>query len=169
MSATQQYPWNEVPADERAALVRHIAEQGDEAGFAPEIVAAAKRAARGLTWNEAVEAAMEPTDLDRTLGAPGRIGPDGKVAEWGIVRERAALAYLEAHEGEHARVTYCDPEHVADRERLVYTADGILARKVVTFPTWPGWPRGFVIGTNVIPFAGLSSIRIDGDHSTVVL
>lgn len=172
--------------EEALACARHIAEQGEEAGFGPEVIALAREiegaaTAAPLTWGDAVEAALEPTALDRarvTSGVFGTgeplIGEDGKVADFNIVRERAAQAYCRAHEGRMAEVRYCAPGEVGDRTRLVYHSIGELRTHWVTYPEFvaPGQVRShraLVLGTQVIPFAGITEIRVDGDRSVVTL
>lgn len=135
-----------------------------------------------MTWNEAVDLALEPTDLDRAFATTGPfgtggeiIGENGKVADANRVRERAAKVYLTAHEGEQAEISYCDPNHVDDRSRLVYHSSGRLTRQYVTYPVFhaeTGLARnewGFVVSDKIIPLRGISSIRVEGDNSVVVL
>jgi hypothetical protein len=135
-----------------------------------------------LTWNQAVDLAFEPTPLDLTLqdspifASDRRIGPHGKLTNASLVRERAALAYIRAHEGEMARVTYSDPETVNDNARVVFAATGELKNRLVTFPRFDcedarriKAEKGFILGADVIPLRGVTSIEVESDRATVTL
>lgn len=136
-----------------------------------------------LSWDAAIDAAFVPTDLDRNLDGlkklpwdRQRIGEDGKVCDPLLVRERAAFAYLAAHEGETATVSYVDPAAANESNRYVFRVEGVLTRKVVRYPSFdrenPGVGRtvtGFLVGDGVVPLAGLSSIHVEGDYSVCVL
>lgn len=134
-----------------------------------------------LTWSEAIDQAFEPTDLERALDkhripfTSPIIGEDGKVTGAHRIREKAAHAYLRAHAGEHAVVEYVDPD--SDDEtggRWIHRAEGTLEPNFVAYTQWVGDGQakkveGFVVGRDVIPLAGVSSIRVVGDNSVVVL
>lgn len=133
-----------------------------------------------VTWSEAVDQAMEPTDLDIKFGKGGLfgsgqsvIGEDGKVNDFGLVRARATYSYVEAHEGEEATVDYVDPAHADDKSRLVYRASGVLHRQYVRVPVFTedasAAMEGFIVGNTVVPLKGVSAIRVKGDNSVVVL
>lgn len=133
-----------------------------------------------VKWNEAVDAAFIPTDLDRKLGNGGAFGlgdpvinEDGKVADPNLVRERAAVKYIDAHAGEWVTVTFCDPAHVDDSSRQIFTVHGILHETILEYPTFNDTQarntRGIRVTNFLVPLRGVSSIRIDGDNSTLVL
>lgn len=140
-------------------------------------------AASTLTWLAAVDAAFDPTDLDRSLKTTGlfgtgepRIGADGKIAVARLIRERAALAYMAAHAGETVTVAYADPAHVDDRSRLVYRTSGILGDKTIVFPVFDAERpevirsmQALLVGGVAVPVAGITEIRTADDRSTVTL
>lgn len=141
-----------------------------------------------LTWSDAVETAMKPTDFDRKMDASDLIGRKKRINDEGtelvdpeIIRHRAATAYIEAHEGEEAEVEYINPEIEAQfrasglrqHERAVWRTKGVLTKTYLNAPvfaanTAPQW-RGFVVGGTLIPFNAVSAIRVESDHSIVVL
>lgn len=134
-----------------------------------------------LTWNEAIEQAQEPTDIDRIMGNSGVfgtgdpiIGEDGKVADTDTIRERAVFAYVKAHAGEMVHVTFCDPDTVNLRTRLVYQVVGELKSQYVRCPRFvdgevKGDVKAVIVGDQAIPLHGVSSIATKNDNSVVVL
>lgn len=132
-----------------------------------------------MTWSDAIDLAMEPTDLDRAfdktnwLRQSPRLNAAGtELTDFDLVRERAAFKYIEAHEGEEAEVHYRDPYHETN---LVYRTKGVLRRQYLKVPVFTDDPAvtktmsGFVVGDVVVPLAGVSAIRVEGDRSVVVL
>ena len=131
-----------------------------------------------MTWNDAVEEAMKPTELDLVfenadhflVKSPRLNNAQTEVTDFNLIRERAALAYAKAHEGEEARVSYIDPENAG----LTYTFSDKLTTQVVNVPVFldrgitKSW-RGLVVGNAVVPLAGVASMRVAGDDSVVVL
>lgn len=142
-----------------------------------------------LTWDAAVDAAMEPTDFDRaihtdqaTILSDDRIGDDGKLIRPDLIRERAAKAYIMAHEGERAQVRYTNPNHPEGHpewcSRAIYTAIGVLSRTYVRYTEFsPDADSlgngnrsryGFVVGDTVVPFEGVCAINVEGQFPSVV-
>lgn len=135
-----------------------------------------------LNWNDAVFNAMEPTELDHSMikhailnSEKNRINDEGKLADPALIRERATKAYIDAHEGEHAEIEFTDPLFADNLNRGIFRVSGTLEKNYVRVPRFHNadHPRtvldGFVVGGTLIPFTGVSAIRVDGDHSVVVL
>lgn len=138
-----------------------------------------------LTWEDAIEQAMVPTDLDHYFHEKGglfgqpqpRLNNAGtELTNFDIIRERAAKIYIEAHEGEEAEVEYADPDQKTVGGRWVYRTNGTLKQIYVRVPVFnPEQPNvggswdGFVVGTTVVPLTSVSRIKVKGDHSVVVL
>jgi hypothetical protein len=142
-----------------------------------------------LTWDAAVDAAYEPTDLDRKFHQPGnaifddnRIGPDGKLTRYDLIRHRATVAYITAHEGEVARVRYTNPNHPSGRGdgvRAIHSTTGALRPIYVryiefspdadTLGNGNRHREGFLVGDTVVPFDGVCEVRVDGDRGVVTL
>lgn len=137
-----------------------------------------------LTWNEAIDQAMVPTELDlimengtSILSRKSRLNnAQTEVTDYDLIRERAAMLYIEAHEGEDAQVSFADPERVNDNNRVTFRTAGKLRREYVTYscfdkenPMQTKTVRGFLVGDKVIPLAGVSSINVEGDNSVVIL
>lgn len=131
-----------------------------------------------LTWNDAAEQAMIPTDLDHALDGsnflqqPNRIGDDGKLCDWNLIRFRAATAYIAAHEGEQARVSYSDPKTVDLRVRPVWVTTGTLKTGIVNYPVFgdDGQIRSVeavIVGTTVVPVQAITDIEVVGDRATL--
>lgn len=133
-----------------------------------------------LLWDDAVEAAFEPTDLDKFQAEKAIFEGerkrheivDGKLTNPHLIRERAAMAYIEAHEGESAKVSYRDP----DREtNWVYTTIGTLSKLYVKVPLFTEDANrtqtmfGVVVGTTVVPLAGVSEMRVEDDRGILIL
>lgn len=138
-----------------------------------------------LTWDEAVEQAMKPTERDRVLDAtPGflsakkRINERGEMADRETVRFRAAKAYIAAHAGEQVRVTFIDRRVEKEYEasgldqysRAVYRVDGELKDETLRMPNFKGPDEyGFVVGDALIPYNCVSEIRTADDRGILIL
>lgn len=126
-----------------------------------------------LVWEVAFEEAVVPKDSDaefeKLLGRK-ILAPDGsRIVDVGLIRERAALRYAEAHEGKDANVYYTNP----DREGVTYAVSASLTTQVVNVPVFTDDPsvtgtmRGLVVGENVVPLAGITEMRAKGDNGGV--